>query len=140
LAGNSGLRAGGGGKGYNHSIVLDFTLTENLNYVFQSDLVDYQNAGTNDNQYSVNQYLFYTVSDQIALGGRVEWWKTNNFGPNPISVYELTGGVNVKPFLQTDCNGETTGDNFIIRPEYRYDWSNNLFSYGTFAIDAIVTF
>lgn len=152
-AGNAGARAD---KGYSHSVVLDVVLTEDLNYVFQTDLVDFENDGAGDHQLSINQYLFYTLSDKLAAGVRAEWWKTggagNTGGIGPVSVYEVTAGLNIKPLVETDCNGQVSGDWLIIRPEIRHDWTPDLpqgvtfpdgsdsLDYTTFGIDAIVTF
>ena len=92
--------------GYSHSIVVDFALTDNLNYVFQSDwfaptppLGDYETIG-------INQYLFYTINDRVALGARAEWWKADGD-----SIGAVTAGVNFRPCA-----------NLIIRPELRYQW------------------
>ena len=114
------------GDGYSHSVVLDATLTEKLNYVFQSDLVRVENVGTGKNDdIGINQYLFYDVCDTMALGARAEWWKTDG-----TSFYEVTTGVNFRPFA-----------NFVIRPEMRYDWSPSTdLSAATFGIDMVTTF
>lgn len=114
---------GARGEGYSHSIVTDFTLTDKWNYVLQSDLVN-TNAGA-DHQYGVNQYLFYTLNDTIKFGSRFEWWK--NAGN---SQFATTSGVNIKPW-----------ENFILRPEIRYDWNpGNNVNFTTFGIDAILTY
>ncbi len=127
-AGNFGLR---GRDGYSHSIVADATLTEKLNYVFQSDLVLIDS--TQDDQVGINQYLFYTHNDCVKVGGRLEWWKSNG-----ISYYEATGGVNLRAHA-----------NVVVRPEIRYDWTptttdpNVAYAGGnrtTFGIDAIATY
>jgi len=126
--GDLGFRA----EGYSHSVVLDAQLTEELNYVFHTDLVETNGGG--DHQFSVNQYLLYWMNDCLGFGGRAEWWKNSGS-----SIYEVTLGVNIKPTA-----------NFIIRPEWRYQWDND--SVGTlaglpaaedegfFAVDAIMTF
>jgi len=112
--GNFGVRDGGGNNSYSHSIVFDVELTDRFNYVFQSDLVDANDVGvpnTNgfieNNQFGINQYLFYTWSDRLKLGNRIEWWKNGS-----TSHYAYTSGVNIQAL-----------SNVIIRPEYRRDWS-----------------
>ena len=60
----------------------------------------------------VNQYLFYWFNDCLGLGGRAEWWKSDQGGFGSDSYYEITGGVNYKPMA-----------NLVIRPEVRYQWS-----------------
>ncbi len=116
------------GEGYSHSCVLDTQLSDNLNYVMQSDLVE-TNAGA-DHQYGLNQYLLYSVNDCLGVGGRMEWWKNGS-----ASQYAATFGVNIKPHA-----------NLIFRPEVRHDWNpaganiigkNN---YTSFGMDAIITF
>lgn len=122
--GNFGAR-GGGASGYSHSIVVDTALSDNLNYVIQSDLLDI-GVGAGSTQVGVNQYMIRTISDTIGVGVRSEWWKNNG-----ASQFAVTGGVNIKP-----------ADNLIIRPEIRYDWqlptaSGEQFIFG---MDAILTF
>jgi hypothetical protein len=123
--------------GYSHSIVAVADLSENLKYVLLSDLVDTQGAfGDEDqegNDYSACNYLLYTINDCWGIGGRAEWWKSNtssyNFGEST-SYYEITGGINYKPHA-----------NVIIRPEYRYDFSNvDDYDRGIFGVDVICTY
>ena len=137
--GNFGWR----GEGYNHSLVFDVTLTENLNYVLQSDLVatdgtwdveaDVFAKGVANDDININQYLLYSLNDCWGVGARGEWWKRDGH-----SLYEVTAGVNWKPHT-----------NFVMRPEIRYQWGHE----GTFekfdvfegkqwifGIDAIVTY
>ena len=116
-AGDFGARSRGfngvnapSGDGYSHSLVFDVTLSDDLNYVFQSDYVGIDSLngaiGSND-QVGINQYLFYTLNDCVAAGTRLEWWKSDGF-----SYQELTMGVNYRPHA-----------NVIVRPEVRYDWT-----------------
>lgn len=119
------------GNGYSHSLVLDLALTDDLNYVIQSDLVrtndhdaDPTTAGKDDD-IGINQYLIYSVSEQVGAGTRVEWWKNDGN-----SQYAATFGLNITP-----------ADNLIIRPEYRYQWNpGSGVEQGIFGVDAIVTF
>jgi hypothetical protein len=102
------------GEGYMQSIVAIADLTDDWQYVFQTDLMD-SNGG--DYQIGVNQYLFYTVNDWLKAGFRGEWWRASIPGVTdghngPISFYETTFGVNVTP-----------NANFTLRPEIRYQWS-----------------
>ncbi|QDV73609.1 porin [Botrimarina mediterranea] len=138
-AGNFGKRSAGG-DGYSHSVVVDFALTDDLNYVLQSDLVDIDDQNGNvtaNDQVGINQYLFYTMNDCWAVGARLEWWKTDGF-----SYQEMTYGLNYRPHA-----------NVVIRPEIRYDWTasdaaaNNVgfadaeeFNSAKFGMDAIFTF
>ncbi|MEZ6127768.1 MAG: outer membrane beta-barrel protein [Planctomycetaceae bacterium] len=119
-AGNFGWR-GAGATGYSHSLLLDTSLTDDLNLILQSDLV---RVGTNDD-IGINSYLIKTVNDKIGVGTRAEWWKRDG-----ISQYAVTYGVNIKPM-----------DNLIIRPEMRHDWKDpTVGAEDTFGVDAIITF
>jgi hypothetical protein len=132
--GNMGVR----GDGYSHSVVLDANLTDKLNYVFQSDLVSLSANGGND-EYGINQYLFYTINDCWAVGSRMEWWKADsgfdhggqsNARDGQHSYYGYTMGVNYRPHA-----------NVTVRPEYRWDWSPALdYNNDGFGVDFIVTF
>jgi hypothetical protein len=129
------------GEGYNHSLVFDVSVTEKLNYVLQSDLVQsdgYWNVDTGvfypgqRDDVGVNQYLIYQLNDCWAVGGRLEWWKRDGS-----SLWEATAGVNWKPH-----------PNFVLRPEIRYNWGPGLANYfgsptdagSIFGIDGIFTF
>jgi hypothetical protein len=125
--------------GYAHSAVLDWQISDRLNYVFHHDLLRTDLA--NNDVVAINQYLVYQLSDCVGVGARAEWWKNDG-----TSVYALTGGLNIKPHSQV-----------TIRPEVKYDWSpggqvaadgNFGFDNGTingsnettFAVDVILTF
>ena len=146
-AGDFGLRSDGtfyGGaantndNGYSHSVVFDVALSDDLNYVFQSDLVTLNDIG--HNQVGINQYLFYTLNDCWAVGTRFEWWKSNDVADDSsTSFYGWTYGLNYKPHA-----------NIVIRPEVRHNWTpaetafiaNNGvdFNQTVFGIDAIFTY
>lgn len=141
-AGNFGARSGGE-DGYSHSIVIDAALTNRLNYVFQSDVVSYDDV---DNEFGaqvgINQYLFYKVNDCLSLGTRVEWWKSDGFAgdDNSASYYGVTYGANYR-----------FNSNLVVRPEVRHNWTPSNVAYGAnnggvdfnqsvFGIDAILTY
>lgn len=134
-AGDMGLR----GNGYSHSTVLDVSLTDNLNYVLQSDMVRFKLFGGVNDEVGINQYLLYSVNDKLGLGTRVEWWKSDagfNHGGQSlprggsVSYYAATFGANIKPL-----------PNVIIRPEWRYDWSpHSSYEQGIFGVDMILTY
>lgn len=119
------------GEGYSHSIVLDFAVTEKLNYVFQSDVLT-TNLGPNNHTVGVNQYLLYTINDCVRAGMRWEWWKPNGHSQNAVTV-----GLNIRPHA-----------NLVIRPEIRHDWNpsgirfngDGKSNFTTFGMDFIVTF
>lgn len=121
--GNFGWIDNGGDDSYGHSVVLDANLTDNLEYVFQTDYLRTDN--TDFDTFGINQYLFYGLSDRVRLGSRVEWWKADG-----VSFYEYTSGVNVR---LADC--------LIWRPEYRQDWSPALdYDEEIFGMDMILTY
>jgi len=121
--GNFGLIDDGGDDSYEHSVVFVASLTDNLQYIFQSDYLRTDN--TDIDTIGVNQYFIYTLNDLIGLGGRIEWWKLNGQ-----SYQEVTGGVNIHVL-----------DNLVIRPEWRQDWSNGAdIDEDTIAVDGILTF
>lgn len=129
-----------GSDAYSHSFVFDTAVTDNFNYVLQSDLVRVESTG--EDNVGINQYFIYDVNDRIALGTRMEWWKADSitgYAPHggvfpgdggSHSYYAATFGVNVKP-----------SQNLIIRPEYRYDWSPALgYEQGYAGVDIIALY
>lgn len=130
-------------KGYVHSVVADLELSEKLNYVFQTDVLDTHNANdvTVRKSFDINQYLFYTLCDAAKVGTRIEWYdaKAGVLGTvNGSDVYAWTTGLNLTPHA-----------NVTIRPEIRRDWifgdrgnvlENGRTAQTTFGIDTIITF
>ena len=113
--GNLGWRSGGE-FGYTQHIVGTVALSENLDYVIQSDFLSSEGTFTDSDfenvEGGVTNYLFYTLNDCWRIGGRIEWWNTNSITGESTSFYDLTAGVNYKPHA-----------NWMIRPEVRYDWT-----------------
>ncbi|MCA9261429.1 MAG: porin [Planctomycetales bacterium] len=112
---------------YSHSVVIDVSLTDNLNYIFQTDHLNIDNPGglVERDTTGINQYLIYSLNDIVSLGQRIEWWKDDG-----VSHYESTSGVNVKLL-----------SNLVWRPEYRYDWSPaGGYDEKTFGMDMILTY
>lgn len=136
VAGDFGLI----GEGYMQSFVLDVGLMENVNYIFQNDWLHLNQLGTGSepgyDSYSFNQYLIYTISDQLAAGARGEIWTVEDS-----TIYQTTLGVNIKP-----------SPNLVVRPEVRWQWGDdedeqffgNTFGIPTgetiFGIDAILIY
>jgi hypothetical protein len=126
--GNLGWR----GDGYSHSVVLDVTLTDKLNYVLQSDMLSTNGFDNKlglknllNDDIGINQYLFYNLNDCWGLGARVEWWKQDG-----VSVNEATFGVNWKPHT-----------NLVLRPEIRQQWAPAAnYDETIFGVDAVVTY
>jgi hypothetical protein len=135
--GNMGWRSGDE-FGHSHHLVLVNELSSRLKYVVQSDLLFTEGTLADDefenNDYGVTNYLIYTLNDCWAVGGRAEWWKSNNVTGNQASFQNITGGLNYKPHA-----------NVTIRPEIRYDWTNegnatDGYNQTWFGVDAVVTF
>jgi hypothetical protein len=124
--GNFGWRDGGDDNSYAHSCVLVASLTDNLQYIAQSDLLDTSNPGVSEfDTVGLNQYLLYSLNDVIGIGGRMEWWKADG-----VSFYEATSGLNIK--LLSNLN---------IRPEYRQDWAPGIgLDEDTFLVDGYLTY
>ena len=117
-------------EGYMHSIVADYALSCDVQYIFQSDLLD-----TNEREsIGVNQYLIKTINDCLAIGTRFEWYQTTpdvTVG-DTFDTFNLTAGFN---YRQTA--------NLTWRPELRYDWYDGwqgLDDSFKFAVDAVMTF
>lgn len=139
--GNFGFGPGGSDDdGYSQSIVVDFALTERLNYVFQSDYIknDLFVGGGAGEILSFNNYLLYTVNDCWGFGGRLEWWESdgNDVDATSHDILALTLGANYRPHA-----------NVVFRPEVRWDWfgpdietNQGLADSTTFGVDMIVTF
>nr|WP_315853738.1 porin [Novipirellula artificiosorum] len=127
-------------KGYMQSIVADLALSDNLQYIFQTDYLTAEDrvGGTVAETFDINQYLIYTVSDCWAFGGRFEWYNEEGIYSavgDSADIYALTLGANYKPHA-----------NVIVRPEIRWDWDSDEVagldgdSQTTFGIDSIFTF
>ena len=137
-AGNFGAR---GDEAYSHSVVFDFTMTDNFNWVVQSDLLRVDATG--EDNVGVNQYFLYTVNDCLGLGARLEWWKADGItgyaphggtapGANDgsYSYYAATFGANIRKCA-----------NIVVRPEVRVDWSPAAdYDEAYFGVDTILTF
>lgn len=73
--------------------------------------------------YSFTNYLYYQWSDELSLGGRIEWfcdednWRIQQVPVESLftghNYYNITLGANWKP-----C------EHVMVRPEARYDWSD----------------
>ena len=137
--GDFGFGPGGSdSNGYSHSVVVDWSITDRVNYVFQTDYVDNRllvgnaiGAPNTGKTWGINQYLLYTVNDCWAFGSRFEWF---SFGGYEMS--EFTLGMNISPH-----------SNLVIRPEVRLDAFEpgvltllGLQDSTVFGIDAIITF
>ena len=135
----------GQGNIYMHSIVATVAMSDNLEYVMQSDYGTNTEIGaaTGNEWYGINQYLFYTINDAWKFGTRYEIFRDeagtaggSRIGNGSETYSAATLGLNWLPH-----------SNVTVRPELRWDWvnegsgayggNNSLFTMG---IDAIFTF
>jgi hypothetical protein len=122
--GDFGEQSDGASDSYSHSIVIDVALSDRLNYILQSDMLQLNDAA-NQEDVGINQYLIYTVNDCWGVGGRVEWWKRDG-----VSYNAATFGVNYRPHA-----------NLVLRPEVKQEWTPNLGVDQTiFGMDAILSY
>jgi len=136
--------------GYSHSVVVDVTLTDRLNYVLQTDYLDYDGVVTSSaslagqpgdpflfRRYGVNNYWFYEINDCLAAGLRFEWFNAEEGpGAGRSDLYGLTFGLSYQPH-----------PNFRLRPEVRWDRDDDAFTVDAhdnervgFGMDVLLTF
>ena len=121
-----------GRNAYSHSLLFTFQLTENLQYILQSDLKDIgfnfnipAASRVSNDDVGINQYLILGWNDILSFGGRFEWWKSDG-----LSYNNATGGVNIR-----------LGPSLVFRPEIRRDWVPGTgFAETSSAVDMILTF
>lgn len=137
LAGTQG-QGNPNSDGYNHSVVLDVELCNDMNYVLQSDYVDY--AGLNQS-YGVNQYLFKDLNDCWKAGVRAEWWHTihqpgQNRGIGSSDLYNVTAGLNYQAHpnlrIRPEVRWTHDGDGILTPADENHTW--------LWGMDAILTF
>jgi len=101
------------------------------------------NNGDTAYWYGVVGYAGYKIDDYFTVNGRLEWYRDDGgetfASSGSASYYEGTLGVTIKPFPSS-----LIGQNLMIRPEVRYDFSNRRFFDGgtekdqtTVGVDAI---
>lgn len=108
-------------RGYLQSVIVNTTLTDQLQYVLHTDFVkthDQADIVVRDG-FSLNHYLIYTINDCLSAGARFEWYNVESFArPGGVGdnndIYDLTLGMNYRPHA-----------NLVIRPEVRWDWSKD---------------
>ena len=128
-------------RGYMHSIVSQYALTDDITYINQSDYLDTEDAmGARVREsFGINQYLIRTLSDCVAVGARFEWYNSEGVytaAGTDADVYALTFGMNYRPHA-----------NLLLRPEIRFDWDDDQVAgldqgddQTTFGIDTIFLF
>ena len=129
-------------------VIFTTNLSDQLSLTLNGDWGWEENAGIDGDDatwYGVAAYLGYKVNDMVSVNFRGEWFEdpdgARGLGTTG-SVYEATIGLDIKPLV--------SNKNFAslhIRPEIRYDYSNDPFFAGgskhdqwTAAVDAIFGF
>jgi hypothetical protein len=116
------------------------TVAVNADYAIEDDASP---DGSQAQWYGIAAYARYDLNDMFAINLRGEWFNDKD-GARGIgtNVYEATFGVSIKPFPDN-----AIGSNLVIRPEVRYDYSEEAFfdsgtdhQQFTAGVDAIFTF
>lgn len=100
-----------------HTLLLTWNITERLTYVGQinygslSEKYDREGTWKIYEQFGFANYLFYTLTERLSLGLRMEWFRQNDLESKiHQNCYEMSVAANYK------LNNWLT-----IRPEVRYD-------------------
>jgi hypothetical protein len=109
----------GAEQGYMSSLLIDYSMSDKLTYIFQNDILDTENntGGTVRDTFDINQYLIYQLNDCWGVGARFEWYQNEGVYTNvgqQADIYALTLGLNYKPHA-----------NVMVRPEIRWYWVDN---------------
>jgi hypothetical protein len=127
-------------------LVASHTVSDQLALAVNADFGWEEGAGTSGDTaywYGIAAYGGYKISPELGLNGRIEWFHDDDgarTGIPDINLYEVTVGLNVKPFAK-----DRWGQYLQIRPEIRWDISSeDVFddlsddSQFTFGVDVIV--
>jgi hypothetical protein len=129
---------GSDANGYFHTLLFKWNITDNWNYVCQSNLVDNDRlVGSSEDALSLNNYLYYKLNECWTVGTRLEWFKHAHFTGGRYQgaeneVVDLTVGLNYRPAA-----------NVVVRPELRWDDFNaatGLQDTFLFGIDTVITY
>jgi hypothetical protein len=128
-----------------HQVSDQLTFLLDSIYGWQNNASEPGELDTDDSQwYGVAGYLVYDINEKVSAGARLEWFRDEGGFTTGVdqNLYEATVGLTLTPFA-----GDELGQNLKIRPELRYDYSDEDFFDGltsqsqlTFGIDAIFNF
>jgi len=113
---------------YMHSFVVDWGITDRLNYVFQNDFQTRRSAVASGKSYGLNNYLFFQLTDRLAAGGRYEWFRDSRGASGAAGASEHFHAIS----LGLNCK---VSDNMIVKPEMRYDWTDRDDAFAANAFD-----
>jgi len=102
---------------YLQSIVFDTQLTDNLEWVLQSDFQNRQSAVSDGRSFGLVNYLFYTWDDYTSFGFRYEWFRDGR------GLAGLAGASENFHAFTLGLNRRIT-DRFMVRPEVRFDFAD----------------
>jgi hypothetical protein len=110
-------------KGGIHNFILTATLSENLTYINQTDVLYTNNVSgvTQRNTYGNINYLIYKIDDKTSFGQRFEWFNFSGAGFNNVQnddLYNYTVGINRR-----------VNSNLLLRPEARWVWDRKRFGF-----------
>jgi hypothetical protein len=112
----------------NYSIVLAHRISGCLTYVFQHDFGVDDNAALQGSSlmdakwYGINQYLLAELTPRLKFGLRAEWFRDqDNARVIAIPTDAVDGG---NYFALTAGLNWSLTDFMILRPEFRWDWSD----------------
>lgn len=115
--GDPGDNPVGASDTYMHSIVVDTVLTDNLEWVVQSDFQNRQSAVLDGRSYGLVNYLFYQWSDCTSFGLRHEWFRDSR------GLAGVAGASEHFHSITLGMNRQIT-DRLMLRPEVRFDWAD----------------
>lgn len=115
---------GPGVDAIDYSLIAGTALNENWDYVAEWYYGQNDQFGQQSDWYGFNQHFIREINDCWSHGFRFEWFRDDDGfiitdflrgnsaqGPFDGNFYELTYAINYRP-----C------ENFVLRPELRYDW------------------
>ena len=117
------------------------TLALNAYYVWEDD--SSEDGDSPANLFALSLLGAHDLNKHLTLKGRIEWIHDDEgfrLGAGVDNVYEATVGLTIRPFPE-----DKWLSNIKIRPEVRYDWSDEEVFNGdkeqvTAAVDAVITF
>ena len=115
--GDPGDNPAGNSATYTHSLIVDWSLNDRLDYVFQNDFQTRSSTIAGGKTYGLSQYLIYALTNKLSTGMRYEWFRDSRSERGVAGASEhfhaLTMGLNFK-----------LTNNLWIKPEMRYDWTD----------------
>ena len=115
--GDPGDNPTGSSDTYLQSVVVDTMITDNLEWVIQSDYQNRQSAVAGGTSYGLANWLFYHWDDSTSFGLRYEWFRDSR------GLAAVAGASEHFHAITLGVNRQIT-DRFTVRPEVRFDWAD----------------